>query len=168
MASGVRTSNACGRKWLGPSGSIKPWSPRTGSWPAPWKPAGEDALKKHARWRRNIIASWRNSRPRSTPRTGANPVARREHRHALARGRDYDSGSEADHPNVSSSGLFLVADKSTENNHVTIVWQGGMSTQHEVARPVGTYTQLKDFRRLSNGSGNSTARVSTSDKSRPD
>jgi hypothetical protein len=45
--------------------------------------------------------------------------------------------------------VILVADKSTENNHVTIVWQGGMTTQHEVARPVGTYTQLKDFQRLS-------------------
>src|SRR3954471_13519251 len=45
--------------------------------------------------------------------------------------------------------VILVSDKSTENNHVTIVWQGGMTTQHEVARPVGTYTQLKDYRRLS-------------------
>jgi DNA invertase Pin-like site-specific DNA recombinase len=45
--------------------------------------------------------------------------------------------------------VILVSEKSTENNHVTIVWQGGMTTQHEVARPVGTYTQLKDFRRLS-------------------
>jgi hypothetical protein len=44
--------------------------------------------------------------------------------------------------------VILVSDKSTENNHVTIVWQGGMTTQHEVARPVSTYTQLKDFRRL--------------------
>jgi DNA invertase Pin-like site-specific DNA recombinase len=45
--------------------------------------------------------------------------------------------------------VILVCDKSTENNHVTIDWQGGMTTRHEVARPVGTYTQLKDFRRLS-------------------
>ncbi len=45
--------------------------------------------------------------------------------------------------------VILVSEKSTENNHVTIVWQGGMTTQHEVARPVSTYTQLKDFRRLS-------------------
>ena len=45
--------------------------------------------------------------------------------------------------------VILVSEKSTENNHVTIVWQGGIATQHEVARPVGTYTQLKDFRRLS-------------------
>jgi DNA invertase Pin-like site-specific DNA recombinase/DNA-binding transcriptional MerR regulator len=45
--------------------------------------------------------------------------------------------------------VILVSEKSTENNHVTIVWRGGMATQHEVARPVGTYTQLKDFRRLS-------------------
>jgi hypothetical protein len=45
--------------------------------------------------------------------------------------------------------VILVSEKSTEDNHVTIVWQGGTITQHEVARPVGTYTQLKDFRRLS-------------------
>jgi DNA invertase Pin-like site-specific DNA recombinase len=45
--------------------------------------------------------------------------------------------------------VILVSEKSTENNHVTIVWQGGMTTQHEVDRPVSTYTQLKDFRRLS-------------------
>jgi DNA invertase Pin-like site-specific DNA recombinase len=44
--------------------------------------------------------------------------------------------------------VILVSEKSTEDNHVTIVWQGGMTTQHEVARPVSTYTQLKDFRRL--------------------
>jgi DNA invertase Pin-like site-specific DNA recombinase len=45
--------------------------------------------------------------------------------------------------------VILVSEKSTEDNQVTIVWQGGMTTQHEVARPVSTYTQLKDFRRLS-------------------
>jgi DNA invertase Pin-like site-specific DNA recombinase len=45
--------------------------------------------------------------------------------------------------------VILVSEKSTEDNLVTIVWQGGTITQHEVARPVGTYTQLKDFRRLS-------------------
>ena len=44
--------------------------------------------------------------------------------------------------------VIVVADKSTELNQVTIVWQGGMTTQHQVARPVGTYEQLKDFRRL--------------------
>jgi transposase-like protein len=43
----------------------------------------------------------------------------------------------------------VVADKSTELNQVTIVWKGGMETHHQIARPVGTYTQLKDFRRLS-------------------
>jgi hypothetical protein len=44
--------------------------------------------------------------------------------------------------------VILVADKSKENNRVTIVWQGGVTTQHEVARPVSTYSQLKEFRRL--------------------
>ena len=44
--------------------------------------------------------------------------------------------------------VIVVADKSTELNEVTIVWQGGMTTQHQVARPVGSYEQLKDYRRL--------------------
>ena len=45
--------------------------------------------------------------------------------------------------------VIVVPEKSTEDNHVTIVWQGGLTTQHEVARPVASYSQLKDFRRLS-------------------
>lgn len=44
--------------------------------------------------------------------------------------------------------VIVVTDKSTELNEVTIVWQGGMATQHQVARPVGSYEQLKDYRRL--------------------
>lgn len=44
--------------------------------------------------------------------------------------------------------VTLVADKSTEDNHVTIVWQGGMTTQHQVARPVGCYEQLKDYKQI--------------------
>jgi DNA invertase Pin-like site-specific DNA recombinase/transposase-like protein len=44
--------------------------------------------------------------------------------------------------------VIVVADKSTELNQVTIVWHGGITTQHEVARPVASYAQLKDFRRL--------------------
>ena len=43
---------------------------------------------------------------------------------------------------------FLVADRSTEMNEVTIVWQGGMETKHQIARPVGSFEQLKDYRRL--------------------
>ena len=41
--------------------------------------------------------------------------------------------------------VIVVADKSTELNDVTIVWQGGVTTQHQVARPVGSYEQLKDY-----------------------
>ena len=41
-----------------------------------------------------------------------------------------------------------MADKSTELNEVTIVWSGGVTTQHQVARPVGKYEQLRDYRRL--------------------
>jgi transposase-like protein len=44
--------------------------------------------------------------------------------------------------------VIVVVDKSTEFNEVTIVWLGGMSTKHRVARPVGKYEQLKDYRLL--------------------
>ena len=44
--------------------------------------------------------------------------------------------------------VIVVIDKATELNEVTIVWQGGIATQHQVARPVGSYEQLKDYRRL--------------------
>jgi DNA invertase Pin-like site-specific DNA recombinase len=44
--------------------------------------------------------------------------------------------------------VTVVADKSTELCEVTIIWQGGFATQHRVARPVGTYAQLSDWRRL--------------------
>ena len=44
--------------------------------------------------------------------------------------------------------VILVADRTTELNEVTIVWHGGMATKHQVARPVGSFEQLKDYRRL--------------------
>ena len=44
--------------------------------------------------------------------------------------------------------VIVAADKSTELNDVTIVWYGGVATQYRVARPVGTYEQLKDYQRL--------------------
>jgi len=44
--------------------------------------------------------------------------------------------------------VILAADRATELNEVTIVWQGGMETRHQVARAVGSYEQLKDYRRL--------------------
>jgi transposase-like protein len=44
--------------------------------------------------------------------------------------------------------VVVAADKSSELNEVTIVWQGGIATQHQVARPVGSYAQLNDFRQL--------------------
>ena len=31
--------------------------------------------------------------------------------------------------------VILVADRTTELNEVTIVWQGGMETKHQVSRP---------------------------------
>jgi DNA invertase Pin-like site-specific DNA recombinase len=44
--------------------------------------------------------------------------------------------------------VIVVTDKATELNEVTIVWHGGLTTRHQVARPVGRYEQLKDFRHL--------------------
>jgi DNA invertase Pin-like site-specific DNA recombinase/transposase-like protein len=44
--------------------------------------------------------------------------------------------------------VIVVVDKTTEFNEVTIVWQGGVSTKHQVARPVGKYEQLRDYRLL--------------------
>jgi hypothetical protein len=44
--------------------------------------------------------------------------------------------------------VVVVADRASELNEVTIVWQGGLTTQHQVARPVGSYEQLRDYRRL--------------------
>ena len=44
--------------------------------------------------------------------------------------------------------VIVAADKATELNDVTIVWQGGMMTHHQIARPVGSYEQLKDYRQL--------------------
>jgi len=44
--------------------------------------------------------------------------------------------------------VTVVADKSSEWNEVTIAWQGGMETRHHIARPIGTFEQLKDFKHL--------------------
>jgi DNA invertase Pin-like site-specific DNA recombinase len=44
--------------------------------------------------------------------------------------------------------VVVVADRATELNEVTIIWHGGVTTRHQVARPVGCYEQLKDFRCL--------------------
>lgn len=44
--------------------------------------------------------------------------------------------------------VVVVTDKATEQNEMTIVWHGGVATKHQVARPVGKYEQLKDYRRL--------------------
>jgi DNA invertase Pin-like site-specific DNA recombinase len=44
--------------------------------------------------------------------------------------------------------VVVAADQATERTDVTIVWKGGLATQHQVARPVGRYEQLKDYQRL--------------------
>jgi DNA invertase Pin-like site-specific DNA recombinase len=44
--------------------------------------------------------------------------------------------------------VIVATDRATELNEVTVVWQGGMTTRHQVARPVGSYEQLKDYRSL--------------------
>ncbi len=42
----------------------------------------------------------------------------------------------------------VAADQASERTNVTIVWKGGLATQHQVARPVGRYEQLQDYQRL--------------------
>jgi DNA invertase Pin-like site-specific DNA recombinase len=44
--------------------------------------------------------------------------------------------------------VVVAADQATELTDVTIAWKGGLTTQHQVARPVGRYEQLKDYERL--------------------
>lgn len=44
--------------------------------------------------------------------------------------------------------VVVVADQATELTDVTIAWKGGLTTQHQVARPVARFEQLQDFRRL--------------------
>jgi DNA invertase Pin-like site-specific DNA recombinase/transposase-like protein len=44
--------------------------------------------------------------------------------------------------------VVVETDKSSELNDVTIVWQGGFTTRHQVARPVAIYAQLSDIRNL--------------------
>lgn len=44
--------------------------------------------------------------------------------------------------------VVVAADQATELTDVTIVWKGGLTTEHQVARPVGRYEQLKDYQRL--------------------
>jgi DNA invertase Pin-like site-specific DNA recombinase len=44
--------------------------------------------------------------------------------------------------------VVVVPHQSTELTEVTITWKGGLTTQHQVARPVGSFEQLKDFPRL--------------------
>ena len=58
--------------------------------------------------------------------------------------------------------VVVVADKATELNDVTIIWHGGVTTRHEVARPVASFEQLKDYRRLRERITNSIVRDFTS------
>jgi DNA invertase Pin-like site-specific DNA recombinase len=44
--------------------------------------------------------------------------------------------------------VTVTIDRASEENNVTITWKGGMTTVHSVARAVGTFEQLKDYRRL--------------------
>jgi hypothetical protein len=48
--------------------------------------------------------------------------------------------------------VVVVADKASERSDVTIVWKGGLTTQHQVARPVGRYEQLQDYLRTDSSS----------------
>jgi DNA invertase Pin-like site-specific DNA recombinase len=44
--------------------------------------------------------------------------------------------------------VVVVIDKASERNDVTIVWKGGQTTQHQLARPVSRFEHLKDYQRL--------------------
>ena len=44
--------------------------------------------------------------------------------------------------------VVVVIDKTSERNDVTIVWKGGLTTQHQLARPVNRFEHLKDYQRL--------------------
>ena len=44
--------------------------------------------------------------------------------------------------------VVVVVDRASECNDVTIVWKGGLTTQHQLARPVNRFEHLKDYQRL--------------------
>jgi DNA invertase Pin-like site-specific DNA recombinase len=44
--------------------------------------------------------------------------------------------------------VVVATDQTSEVTEVTIVWKGGLTTEHCVARPVGRYEQLKDYQHL--------------------
>jgi DNA invertase Pin-like site-specific DNA recombinase len=44
--------------------------------------------------------------------------------------------------------VVAVVDRTSEHSAVTIVWKGGLTTEHQMARPVGRYNQLRDYQRL--------------------
>ncbi len=45
--------------------------------------------------------------------------------------------------------VVVLIDKASERNDVTIVWKGGLRTQHQLARPVSRFEHLTDYQRLS-------------------
>jgi DNA invertase Pin-like site-specific DNA recombinase len=44
--------------------------------------------------------------------------------------------------------VVVVVDRASECNDVTIVWKGGLTTQHQLARPVHRFEHLKDYQCL--------------------
>jgi DNA invertase Pin-like site-specific DNA recombinase len=44
--------------------------------------------------------------------------------------------------------VVVVIDRASECNDVTIVWTGGLTTHHQLARPVNRFEHLKDYQRL--------------------
>src|SRR5262249_55263934 len=49
--------------------------------------------------------------------------------------------------------VVVVIDQASERNDVTIVWTGGLTTQHQLARPVSRFDHLQDYQ----GSASATA-----------
>jgi DNA invertase Pin-like site-specific DNA recombinase len=44
--------------------------------------------------------------------------------------------------------VIVIPDRCSELVDVTIEWQGGYSSEHQIARPVGSYEQLQDYEQL--------------------
>ena len=145
--SGVSDSIACGKKLRGRSGSIS-WPSRRIDWLRERSKRWEDALKRQ----RQEEEEYDRFMVRQPVTLGP---AERERIRKLSNDViqlwNAEGTSAVDRKQIVRcvvERVILVADRTTELNEVTIVWHGGMATKHQVARPVGSFEQLKDYRRL--------------------
>ena len=108
----------------------------------------EDALKRQRKRKKNTIASWPNSPRRSVHAERKRIRSLSENVVQLWNAPGTSAIDRKQIVRCVVERVILVADRTTELNEVTIVWQGGMATKHQVARPVGSFEQLKDYRKL--------------------